>query len=117
MSWGGEGDAGAGLRGVPEKPAGSLSTVCMHAAISRPARHTAPRQSARLPRVCRLYTPPCLAERGPRSAEAVSYTHLDVYKRQTYSYALRMGAAAGSATAFSDELATKEEILKLLNTF
>ena len=28
-----------------------------------------------------------------------------------------MGAAAGSATAFSDELATKEEILKLLNTF
>ena len=40
----------------------------------------------------------------------VSYTHL-------YSYALRMGAAAGSATAFSDELATKEEILKLLNTF
>ena len=38
-------------------------------------------------------------------------------KLGTYSYALRMGAAAGSATAFSDELATKEEILKLLNTF
>ena len=41
----------------------------------------------------------------------------DSLKLGTYSYALRMGAAAGSATAFSDELATKEEILKLLNTF
>ena len=60
-----------GCGACPKNPAGSLSTVCMHAAISRPARHTAPRQSARLPRVCRLYTPPChVAERGPRSAEA-----------------------------------------------
>lgn len=38
-------------------------------------------------------------------------------KLGTYSYALRTGAAAGSATAFSDELATREDVLKLLNTF
>lgn len=33
-----------------------------------------------------------------------------------YAHALRMGTAAGSATAFSDGLATKEDILQLLNT-
>ena len=33
-----------------------------------------------------------------------------------YRYALRMGAAAGSATAFSDELANQEEVLSLLET-
>ena len=34
-----------------------------------------------------------------------------------YAYAHRLGAAAGSATAFSDGLATGEEIRALLNTF
>lgn len=38
-------------------------------------------------------------------------------KEGTYACALRTGVAAGSATAFSDELATGEEVLKLLNTF
>ena len=33
-----------------------------------------------------------------------------------YAHALRMGTAAGSATAFSEGLATKEDILHLLNT-
>ncbi len=33
-----------------------------------------------------------------------------------YQYALKMGTAAGSASAFSDELATKEEIMDLLST-
>ena len=34
-----------------------------------------------------------------------------------YGQALRLGAAAGSATAFSDRLATRSEIMELLNTF
>lgn len=34
-----------------------------------------------------------------------------------YAYAQRLGAAAGSATAFSDGLATKEQIMKLFHTF
>lgn len=34
-----------------------------------------------------------------------------------YAAAHRLGSAAGSATAFSDTLATREEILSLLNTF
>ncbi|MCM1149828.1 MAG: 1-phosphofructokinase [Butyricicoccus sp.] len=34
-----------------------------------------------------------------------------------YAFAHRMGAAAGSATAFSDGLATREQILALLDTF
>ena len=34
-----------------------------------------------------------------------------------YASAPRLGAAAGSATAFSDGLATGEEIRALLNTF
>ncbi len=32
-----------------------------------------------------------------------------------YDYALRLGTAAGGATAFSDDLATKDEIMALLN--
>ena len=67
----------------------------------------------------------------------VSYTHLDVYKRQvvnsvgagdsmvagfvagwmqtrSYSFALRLGTACGSATAFSLGLATKEKIDELM---
>lgn len=32
-----------------------------------------------------------------------------------YNFALRLGTAAGSATAFSDELAKKDEIMRLLN--
>ena len=32
-----------------------------------------------------------------------------------YKYALRMGAAAGSASAFSESLATKQEVIDLLN--
>lgn len=34
-----------------------------------------------------------------------------------YGRALRMGAAAGSATAFSDGLATRDEVLALMDTF
>ena len=34
-----------------------------------------------------------------------------------YSYSLRLGSAAGSATAFSEGLATKEEIFELINKF
>lgn len=33
-----------------------------------------------------------------------------------YNYALRLGTAAGSATAFSDELAAKDEVFRLLKT-
>lgn len=36
-------------------------------------------------------------------------------EKHDYSYALRLGTAAGSATAFSDEIAKKDEILSLLN--
>lgn len=36
-------------------------------------------------------------------------------ERGDYDYALRLGTAAGSATAFSDELATREEIMALLS--
>ena len=32
-----------------------------------------------------------------------------------YKYALRMGTAAGSASAFSESLATKQEVIDLLN--
>ncbi len=35
---------------------------------------------------------------------------------QDYRHAFRMGLAAGSASAFSEQLATKEEVLKLLQT-
>lgn len=38
-------------------------------------------------------------------------------KEHDYTAALRMGAATGSATAFSDGLATQEQVLALLNTF
>ncbi len=38
-------------------------------------------------------------------------------ERGDYSYAQRLGAAAGSATAFSDGLATKEQIMALIHTF
>lgn len=38
-------------------------------------------------------------------------------KTGDYAYAQRLGAAAGSATAFSDGLATGEQIMALLNTF
>lgn len=38
-------------------------------------------------------------------------------ERGDYATAHRMGAAAGSATAFSDGLATREQVLALLNTF
>ena len=34
-----------------------------------------------------------------------------------YAYAQRLGAAAGSATAFSEGLATKEQVMALLHTF
>ena len=34
-----------------------------------------------------------------------------------YAYAQRLGAAAGSATAFADGLATKEQIIALIHTF
>ena len=34
-----------------------------------------------------------------------------------YAYAQRLGAAAGSATAFADGLATKEQIMALIHTF
>ena len=34
-----------------------------------------------------------------------------------YAYAQRLGAAAGSATAFSDGLATREAVMSLFNTF
>ena len=33
-----------------------------------------------------------------------------------YEYALKLGTAAGGATAFSDGLATKEEITELVKT-
>lgn len=33
-----------------------------------------------------------------------------------YAYALKLGSACGNATAFSEELATKEEIMTVLNT-
>ena len=36
--------------------------------------------------------------------------------KKDYRYALRLGSAAGSATAFSVGLATKEEIMRLLDT-
>lgn len=36
-------------------------------------------------------------------------------ERGDYDYALRLGTAAGSATAFSDELATKKEIMALMS--
>ncbi len=35
-------------------------------------------------------------------------------ERKEYAYALKLGTAAGGATAFSDDLATKEEIQKVL---
>lgn len=35
-------------------------------------------------------------------------------ERKDYAYALKLGTAAGGATAFSDDLATKEEIQKTL---
>ena len=35
-------------------------------------------------------------------------------EQKSYEYAFRMGLAAGSASAFSEMLATKEEIKKLL---
>ena len=35
-------------------------------------------------------------------------------EKQDYKYALRMGAAAGSATAFSKGLATQDEVYALL---
>ena len=35
-------------------------------------------------------------------------------ERRDYEYALSLGTAAGSATAFSDGLATKERIYELL---
>lgn len=38
-------------------------------------------------------------------------------QRGDYAYAQRLGAAAGSATAFSDGLATREEVMALLDTF
>ena len=38
-------------------------------------------------------------------------------KERNYAAAHRLGAAAGSATAFSDGLATEEEALALLHTF
>lgn len=38
-------------------------------------------------------------------------------KTGDYAYAQRLGAAAGSATAFSDGLATGDQIMALLNTF
>ncbi len=38
-------------------------------------------------------------------------------QKQDYAYALRLGAAAGSATAFSDGLATQEQIMKLFRQF
>lgn len=38
-------------------------------------------------------------------------------ERGDYAYAQRLGAAAGSATAFADGLATKEEIMALIHTF
>ena len=34
-----------------------------------------------------------------------------------YSYSLRLGSAAGSATAFSEGLATKKKIFELINKF
>ncbi len=34
-----------------------------------------------------------------------------------YAHALKVGAAAGSATAFSDGLATREEVLRLIDSF
>lgn len=36
-------------------------------------------------------------------------------KEKDYSYALKLGSACGNATAFSEELATREEIIKVLN--
>ena len=38
-------------------------------------------------------------------------------KTGDYAYAQRLGAAAGSATAFSDGLATGDQIQALLDTF
>ena len=38
-------------------------------------------------------------------------------KTGDYAAAHRMGAAAGSATAFSDGLATEPEVLALMDTF
>lgn len=34
-----------------------------------------------------------------------------------YGYSLRLGSAAGSATAFSEGLATKDKIFELINQF
>lgn len=39
------------------------------------------------------------------------------HKTHDYSYAFKMGLAAGSASAFSEELATKSEIEKVYNSF
>ena len=52
----------------------------------------------------------------------VSYTHLDVYKRQICGYerykdyqkALKLGIAAGSASAFSEGIAQKEKVESLM---
>ena len=38
-------------------------------------------------------------------------------ERGDYAYAQRLGAAAGSATAFSDGLATREQVMALIHTF
>ena len=37
-------------------------------------------------------------------------------EKKDYEYALKMGLSAGSASAFSELLATKEEVFKLLKT-
>ncbi len=38
-------------------------------------------------------------------------------EHRDYAMAHRLGAATGSATAFSEGLATKEQVLELLNSF
>jgi len=37
-------------------------------------------------------------------------------EKQDFMYALKMGLSAGSASAFSENLATKEEILNVFKT-
>ena len=37
-------------------------------------------------------------------------------QKQDYAYALRLGTAAGGATAFSEDLATGEKILEVLQS-
>ncbi|MBQ3933408.1 MAG: 1-phosphofructokinase, partial [Lachnospiraceae bacterium] len=37
-------------------------------------------------------------------------------EKNDYEYAFKMGLSAGSASAFSEYLATKEEVVKLYNT-